>query len=103
MLSSPVMRIREWVGCALLLTVVALVPMAYASPPDQTWLAGFYDDADYDDVVTLATVAVGAIVKVGPVSFGPPTSVVAFVTHTPELPPPAHVAPSYRLRAPPIA
>lgn len=97
------MRIREWVACALLLAIGALVPMAYASPPDQTWLSGFYDDADYDDVVALATVAVGAIVKVGPVSFGPPARVAAFVTQTPELPPPAHVAPPYRLRAPPIA
>jgi hypothetical protein len=33
----------------------ALTPLAFASPPDQTWLGGFYDDADYDDVVVLVT------------------------------------------------
>jgi hypothetical protein len=37
----------------LLLTgaMVALTPAAHASPPDQTWIAGLYDDADYDDAV----------------------------------------------------
>ena len=31
--------------------VVALTPAAHASPPDQTWIAGLYDNADYDDAV----------------------------------------------------
>jgi hypothetical protein len=31
--------------------MVALTPAALASPPDQHWLAGLYDNADYDDVV----------------------------------------------------
>jgi hypothetical protein len=36
----------------LLLGVLAtLVPLSHASPPDPTWIAGFYDDADFDDVV----------------------------------------------------
>jgi hypothetical protein len=30
----------------------SLVPLAYASPPDPTYLAGIWDNADYDDVVT---------------------------------------------------
>src|SRR5437660_11502038 len=34
----------------LLGALVTLVPLAYASPPDQTWIAGLYDDADHDDV-----------------------------------------------------
>jgi len=38
----------------LLIPLVGLTPLAYASPPDQTWIGGFYDDADYDDVVLLA-------------------------------------------------
>src|SRR5262245_15697309 len=41
-----------FVLCLLLMTV-ALVPLAYASPPDQTWVAGIYDEADFDDVVWL--------------------------------------------------
>src|SRR5229473_3334992 len=31
--------------------LVALVPLAHASPPDETWISGLYDDGDYDDVV----------------------------------------------------
>lgn len=37
-------------------TVVALiliVPIAFASPPDPSWIAGIYDGADGDEVVTL--------------------------------------------------
>ena len=28
--------------------------MADASPPDQTWIGGVYDNADYDDVIGFA-------------------------------------------------
>jgi hypothetical protein len=28
-----------------------LTPVAYASPPDPSWVRGVYDDADFDDVV----------------------------------------------------
>src|SRR5437899_11933093 len=38
----------------VLVPLVWLTPLAYASPPDQTWIGGFYDDADYDDVGVLA-------------------------------------------------
>jgi hypothetical protein len=44
----------------LLVTHAALVPLAQASPPDQTWIGGIYDDADYDDVVLLVTSIAGA-------------------------------------------
>jgi len=45
-------------AASLVLVIVALFalgPLAYASPPDQTWVAGIYDAADYDDVVWLLT------------------------------------------------
>ena len=38
-----------------------LVALAYATPPDPTYLGGLWDDADYDDVVILVTSAVGSI------------------------------------------
>ncbi|HKW92653.1 MAG TPA: hypothetical protein VJX92_12180 [Methylomirabilota bacterium] len=44
----------------LLLPSVATLPaVAYASPPDPSWIQGIFDGADYDDVVVLvaATVA----------------------------------------------
>src|SRR5438445_4474571 len=43
-----------FLGLLVLVPLVWLTPLAYASPPDQTWIGGFYDDADYDDVVLLA-------------------------------------------------
>jgi len=38
----------------------ALVPMAYASPPDPTYLAGIWDNADYDEIIILVTSASGS-------------------------------------------
>ena len=56
--------------------VLVLVPLGYASPPDPTWIAGIYDNADYDDVVELVTDGTGvssgqapARVEQGPVAF----------------------------------
>src|SRR5262249_16630367 len=45
-----------------LLTLLVIVPvtLAHASPPDQTWLAGVYDQADFDDVVGRLTSALDA-------------------------------------------
>ena len=39
----------------LLLMLAALPVMAYASPPDPSWISGLYDDGDFDDVVVLVT------------------------------------------------
>jgi len=39
----------------LLVVLVALVPLAGASPPDPLWIAGIYDGADSDDVVLAVT------------------------------------------------
>jgi hypothetical protein len=47
-----------WLNVAVL---CALVPLAYATPPDPTYVAGFWDNDDYDDVVILATSAIGSI------------------------------------------
>jgi len=30
-------------------------PLAQASPPDQTWISGWYDNADYDDAIVSIT------------------------------------------------
>jgi len=39
----------------LLLMIPLLTPMAYASPPDPSWIHGMYDGGDFDDVVVLVT------------------------------------------------
>ena len=46
-----------FVAIVLTLTLATLTALAQATPPDQTWLGGMYDDADYDDVILLATLA----------------------------------------------
>jgi hypothetical protein len=50
---------------ALVLLILAclfsLTPLAYASPPDPTWVDGFFDDADGDDVVISISWAAWAI------------------------------------------
>ena len=49
---------------SLTLLVVAammlLAVLAHASPPDPNWIGGFWDNADYDDVVLLVTSGLGA-------------------------------------------
>lgn len=57
------------VSRVLLVVLVLIVPptlpaLAYASPPDPSWVEGIYDDADSDDVVVLVTSGTG---NVGPV------------------------------------
>jgi hypothetical protein len=54
-------RLRRVLALLVLAALVALVPLAHASPPDPSWIGGFYDDADYDDVVLLATSTVGVV------------------------------------------
>ena len=45
--------------------MLVLTPAAHASPPDQTWIPGLYDNADYDDAV-LAVVAIIASLNLQP-------------------------------------
>src|SRR5439155_1674073 len=54
---SIVGAMRRRVSLAMLLfaAVVVLPAMAHASPPDPSWVAGLWDDADYDDVVLAVT------------------------------------------------
>ena len=61
-------RVARLALILLLLGVQAvLLPLAHASPPDQTWLSGLYDDADYDDVVLLVTSLAGTMPERPPV------------------------------------
>ena len=53
--------LRRLLSLSLVAAVVVLAPAAHASPPDQTWIAGLYDNADFDDVVLLITSNLGAV------------------------------------------
>jgi hypothetical protein len=87
----------------LVLLIIAPVTLAHASPPDPTWLAGVYDQADFDDVVDLLTSALGATnftvsPEAGPCLVLAPKVLPATVAWPASAP--AYSAP---LRAPPIA
>jgi hypothetical protein len=87
----------------LILLLIAPVTLAHASPPDQTWLAGVYDQADFDDVVIFLTSALEATDSTVAPEPGPclalaPKLCPAMVAWPARAP--AYSAP---LRAPPIA
>src|SRR5215467_3350987 len=52
---QPLGSMRKAIAPALPIVValILLPPLAFASPPDPSWIAGFYDGADGDDVVNL--------------------------------------------------
>jgi hypothetical protein len=55
----------------LVTALLVLRPLAEAGPPDQTWVAGFYDDSDHDDAV-LFIMGVTAVIEDGAVDFSAP-------------------------------
>jgi hypothetical protein len=66
---------RALLALLLLAAHIGLAPLAHASPPDQTWIGGVYDDADYDDVVLLVTSLAGTVPATPP----PPAVVLVVV------------------------
>src|SRR2546427_5446018 len=68
----------------VLVALLALTPGAYASPPDQTWIPGLYDNADFDDVVLFIAGNPGAVEHSEGSSVHPPVIVVGSVA-------PAHI------------
>jgi hypothetical protein len=58
--------VRDGPGCvsalALLLVLLALAPLANSSPPDPLWIAGIYDDADFDEAI-VAVLSVAGVVE----------------------------------------
>ena len=62
----------------LILATQAILPtLAHASPPDPSWIPGIYDDADFDDVVGLATSGTSLVGPEGAIALRlirPPTS-----------------------------
>ena len=45
--------LRKTCVFVLVAALLGLVPAAYAGPPDPTWLGGYWDDDDFDNVVIL--------------------------------------------------
>jgi len=87
----------------LLGLLIGLTPLAYASPPDQTWLSGLYDNADYDDAVLAITSTMGASDTTPVPGLGHVTSVILTLPTSEPAPSEPPFRSPYRLRAPPLA
>ena len=53
--------LRRLLALGLVAAILVLTPTANASPPDESWVTGLYDDDDFDDVVLFITSNFGAI------------------------------------------
>lgn len=49
------------VGLLLLSCLVGVIPLAYADPPDPTWLEGMYDGYDSDEIIVFLTGAASLV------------------------------------------
>jgi hypothetical protein len=97
------MRWRGLVGSLLIGVMLALTPLAHATPPDQTWIPGLYDNADYDDVVLFVTSGAELVETASPDDLGLILTVVEFVPLDDESRPAALARQSNSARAPPAA
>src|SRR5262249_26278916 len=77
---APAVTLPRLLCLGLVAAVVALAPAAHASPPDESWCGGLYDNADFDDVVLLITCNLGAVQPPLICSDRPAAPVVALVT-----------------------
>jgi len=94
---------RRPVVALLLLILLAAVPLAHASPPDQTWIGGWYDNGDYDDAVISITATV-ALVQGAPDTDGCPVWLVVGITSlADDVAAPAPKPAPRQPRAPPLA
>jgi len=87
---------------ALVGVLVCLPSLAYASPPDPTWIGGFWDDDDYDDVVIYIMSFSAADTAVIP-SLQPRWTPVWIVPLEDEQFVPGPAVPAYHSRGPPLA
>src|SRR5262245_32585914 len=69
---EPSRSMRQAIVTALpiVLSLILLPSIAFAGPPDPSWISGFYDGADGDDIVSLVYEASAANAP-GPSHLGP--------------------------------
>jgi hypothetical protein len=62
--------LRGFCSPVLVALIVGLTPAAYADPPDPSWIGGYWDDDDFDNVVAFiastCAIAVLCTVEAGP-------------------------------------
>ena len=75
---DPAVRRLGLLTLLLVLVIVGMALLTYATPPDPTWLGGYWDDDDFDDVVILLD-GMAAVVPSLTVDPAPSIEVVAVV------------------------
>src|SRR5215510_496143 len=53
------MPLRRSILFLVVVAMMSLAVLAYASPPDPDWIGGLWDNGDYDDIILLVTSGVG--------------------------------------------
>ena len=99
---------RRWIlsgvsMLALVASIAALTALAYASPPDPSWIAGWYDDADFDDIVNYLTSSASLVDDVIIGDHLPLEVLATTVPQAPEDAAPLFPRSSGRPRAPPTS
>ena len=94
--------LRGVLGAILAILAVGLTPIAHADPPNPTWLGGYWDDDDFDNVLAFITSA--SAIAASPVADRRPSSVPEHGVEPAQ--PPARSGPLQALacpRAPPVS
>jgi hypothetical protein len=84
-----------------LLPVCLLALLAYASPPDPSWIRGIYDGGDFDDVVILVTSGTGTTTPIPLTHLQMIPCIVGPSLQLEENPIPVRHSPTVPSRAPP--
>jgi len=80
--------------------IALLAPLAFADPPDPTWIGGYWDDDDFDNVVDFIGRA-NAVVALPPLAAGPSSPTVIILERPDPITPPAPIHATASPRAPP--
>ena len=98
------MKMRWLFVVVLIGLLLVLTPMAFASSPDPSWIGGFWDDADFDDVILHLTGCCPAVSsETTTLDATAVATVVGFVLDSPEDPLPDRSSFSHGTRAPPAS
>jgi len=90
--------------CSLVLVVllVGLTPAAYADPPDPTWIGGYWDDDDFDNVAAFIA-STSALAVLYTVDSGPRWALIAHVESCEPNAAPSPLRSAVSSRAPPVS
>jgi len=97
------MKLRAGLSLVLLSSLLLLATLAYASPPDPSWISGLYDDADFDSIIGLITSDAGVVEPLGVSGTGPTAAVVTTIVSSDRESLPSPPSSFDAIRAPPAS